>query len=67
MEYGKAKSGGPYGPGGVKAAMTKNPNKSTELNDAPKGPFSHELGCTDDGGMKGDTTCSSKGKSFHFK
>ena len=49
-----AKSTGAYGPGGVEAALNRNPNDPVkldrEMNDEPYGPISHGLGLTNDGG-----------------
>ena len=67
---GKTPKGGDattYGPGALKNALGRNPNEETELNSAPAGPFAHEMGFTDDGGMKGKTTVSHRGRTFHFK
>ncbi len=67
MKKGYKQSEG-HGPGGLKPVMGRNPNKESNLNDAPEGPFTHNLGMTGDGGMHGDETASGKhGESFHFK
>jgi len=53
---------------GVVEAAKRNPNKTVELNGAPEGPYSHMMGHTGDGGMKGDTSASGKnGETFEFK
>ncbi len=52
---------------GVMSAQKMNPNKKTSLNDTPEGPGSHMMSQTDTGGYQGDTACTSKGKTFHFK
>lgn len=63
-------SGGTHGKGGVPAATKRNPNEGKhgpKDNGAPEGPGAHQMGYTNDGGMKGDETCSHRGNSFHFK
>lgn len=63
-----AKSGGPYGKGGVKAACSQNPNKTVNLNDTPDGPGAHHLGMSGDGGYDGDAMVAGEhGGSFRFK
>ena len=62
-----AKSGGAYGPGGIKAACNRNPNKTVNLNDTPEGPTAHFLGMSGDGGYDGDESVEHRGNSFHFK
>lgn len=70
MMYGKSRSEGmfgysPYGPGGI-GATKRNPNKYTEVNDSPSGPYAHEMGYTGDGGVHGGEKVSSKGNDFWF-
>lgn len=62
----KQRSGEAYGPGG-QGALDKNPNDPAELNGAPEGPFPHAMGQSDDGGIQGKETVSSRGISFHWK
>lgn len=59
---------GTYGQGGL-GPTDKNPNKHGMLNDAPEGPFSHQMGYVGDGGYQGgsDTVSGKNGGSFHFK
>ena len=64
---GGGKSGGAHGPGGLKAAASRQPNEHPGPNDAPDGPFSHCLGYSGDAGMQGDTSCKHRGGTFHFK
>ncbi len=45
----------------------RNPNAYADLNDAPVGPFAHELGYSDDGGVHGQANVSHRGTSYHFK
>lgn len=52
---------------GVVAAIKRNPNKYAEVNDTPCGPYAHNLGFTDDGGMDGNTAVKHRGGTFHFK
>jgi hypothetical protein len=61
------KSGGAHGPGGIMAAKARNPNKHTEVNDAPLGPSSHLMGYSGDGGMHGDASVSRRGRIYFFK
>ena len=61
------KSGGAHGPGGIKAAKARNPNKHSGLNDSPCGPYSHCMGYEGDGGFHGDTSIKHRGGSYHFK
>ena len=56
-----------HGPGGLKAALARQPNTHSELNDTPCGPYSHCLGYSGDGGMMGDTTTKHRGSTYHFK
>ena len=56
-----------YGPGAMKAAKARNPNKHSGLNDSPCGPYSHCLGYEGDGGMHGDASVSHRGGTYHFK
>lgn len=63
----KSKSGEAHGPGGLKAACSRNPNSHPDLNDTPCGPYAHLLGMSGDGGMDGDESVSHRGESFHFK
>jgi len=65
MKKTSAKGGGSGA--GVKSALSRNPNKATSINDSPEGPFSHTMGHTGDGGMKGDATATKGGATFHFK
>lgn len=53
---------------GVVEAMGRNPNTHSEVNSAPKGPFSHCMGYKDDSGMHGDTSAKGKqGQTYNFK
>lgn len=53
---------------GVDAALRRNPNSHPAVNDAPEGPFSHQLGMTGDGCMHGEESVSgAHGGTFHFK
>lgn len=61
----KMKGGGSNA--GVKAALGRNPNKHSEVNDAPEGPNSHCMGYSGDSGMKGDTSVKHRGATFNFK
>lgn len=65
--YGKAKTGEAHGPGGLKAATSRNPNSHGELNDAPCGPCPHMMGYTGDGGVHGDASVEHRGAKFNFK
>ncbi len=56
-----------HGPGALKAAMSRNPNSYSMVNDSPCGPYSHCMGYDGDGGMQGDTSVSHRGASYHFK
>ena len=65
--YGGGKSGGAHGPGGLNAAMKRNPNSSAMLNDTPYGPSSHLMGYSGDGGIMGDQSVDHRGSTFWFK
>lgn len=52
-----------YGSGGATAALGRNPNADSDVNEKPDGPYSHQLGFSDDGGMTADATV----QGFHFK
>lgn len=68
--YGSSVTGEGHAPGGTGPALKRNPNTTDEddLNGAPDGPYSHQLGNTGDGGMHGDQGASGKnGEKFHFK
>ncbi len=70
MSYAKGgggKSGGAHGPGGLKAAKSRNPNKHVDLNETPCGPYPHCMGYSDDGGMDGAAETKHRGGTFHFK
>ena len=65
---GKMYDSGPSSKPGVHAAMARNPNTHSEVNDAPGGPHSHCMGYTGDSGMKGNTSVKGKqGQTFTFK
>lgn len=51
------------------ANQGKNPNKEKSVNGAPEGPYASLMfdSGSGDSAMVGDTTVSSKGKTFHFK
>lgn len=51
------------GPGGATAALGRNPNEVANVNEKPEGPYSHQLGFTDDGGISSDANV----QGFHFK
>lgn len=58
------------GEGGAAAALARNPNEMTNLNDSPEGPFSSQLGFKGDGGIQGNANGGSAengGPNFHFK
>lgn len=62
------KQGEAHGPGGLKSAKARNPNKHSNLNGAPCGPYSHCMGYTGDGGVHGDETATGKhGEKYYFK
>ncbi len=65
--YSGGKSGGAHGPGGLSAAMKRNPNSSTMLNDTPYGPWAHFMGYSGDGGMMGDDSVDHRGGTYWFK
>ena len=68
MKKSMYEDGGGGSEAGVHAAMGRNPNKHSKVNDAPEGPHSHCLGYKGDAGMKGNTSASGKnGESFNFK
>jgi hypothetical protein len=70
MNYagGGGKSGGAFGPGGLKAAAARQPHDHAGLGSSPDGPYAHCLGYEGDGGMQGDTKVSGKmGYSFWIK
>ena len=67
--YGKGggKSGGAHGPGGLKAANARNPNKHSGLNDSPCGPYAHFMGYEGDGGMHGGESVKHRSGTYYFK
>lgn len=68
MKDAMYEKGGGGSKAGVHAAMSRNPNTHSEVNDTPVGPSSHCMGYTGDSGMKGDTSVKGKqGQSFNFK
>ena len=52
---------------GVKAALTRNPNKEKELNSAPDGPYSKMHAEPEMVGMKGATEVKTGRGTFSFK
>ncbi len=60
-------SGNAHGPGGLKAANSRNPNSHSGLNDAPGGPHAHMMGYEGDGGMYGDASVKHRGATYNFK
>ena len=52
---------------GVKAALKRNPNTHSGLNEAPEGPSPHVMHESGSGGMKGDASCTHRGSKFYIK
>ena len=73
MEHKESYAGGgsfpaaSHGPGGLKAAVARNPNTHSGVNSAPCGPYAHCLGYSGDGGMQGDESVKHRGSTYHFK
>ena len=62
-----AKGMGGASSSGLKAATARNPNKHSDLNDSPCGPYAHMMGYEGDGGMAGDSSISHRGGTYYFK
>ena len=66
MKAQAASDSGTHGPGGIKGAMG-NPNDYAMLNDTPCGPYSHNMGYSEDGGWQGDVAVKHRGGTYYFK
>ena len=68
MDYGHDSD--THGPGGIKAAVSRNPNDGggdIKGNSTPCGPYGHCMGYYEDGGMHGNENAKHRGKTYHFK